>query len=276
MKHNHVVKKNDVLFGSFFKIIIEKINLWVNGLGNAFLLLYSTIVSIFKPPFEYPLILKQLNFVGVRSFWVVLLTGTFTGMVIALQGFYQLSETSTEGMTGAIVSVSIVKELGPIITSFVLSGRIGASITAEIGAMKVSEQIAAMIAMGVSPAKYLVAPRLIGCLIMLPVLTIFADAWGFLGGLLIAVFLLSMNARFFINQFQTGLMINDIIIGSIKAAIFGVIIAFVGCYKGFSVKETSGAEGVGHATTGATVMSLLLILTTNFLIDHLLYTVLGL
>jgi phospholipid/cholesterol/gamma-HCH transport system permease protein len=197
-------------------------------------------------------------------------------MVIALQGFYQLSDTSTEGMTGAIVSVSIVKELGPIITSFVLSGRIGASITAEIGAMKVSEQIDAMKAMGVSPAKYLVVPRFIACLIMLPVLTIYADAWGFLGGFLIAVGLLSMNARFFLNQFRTALLVNDIIIGSLKAAIFGMIIAFVGCYKGFSVKEKSGAEGVGLATTGSTVMSLLLILTTNFFLDHLLYTVLGL
>ena len=276
MKHNHAVKKDDVFLQSFFKFIIEKINLWFNGLGNASLLVYSTIVSIFKPPFEYSLILKQLHTVGVRSFQVVLLTGTFTGMVIALQGFYQLSETSMEGMMGAIVSVSIVKELGPIITAFVLSGRIGASITAEIGAMKVSEQIDAMLAMGVSPAKYLVVPRFIGCLIMLPVLTIFADAWGLLGGFLVAVFLLSMNARFFVNQFQTGLMINDIIIGSIKSAIFGMIIALVGCYKGFSVKETSGAEGVGRATTGSTVMSLLLILTTNFLLDHLLYTVLGL
>jgi phospholipid/cholesterol/gamma-HCH transport system permease protein len=276
MKYNQAAKKDNVFHRSLFKRIIEKVTLWVNGLGNFSLLVYSTIASIFKPPFEYPLILKQLHLVGVHSFWVVLVTGTVTGMIIALQGFYQLSDTSTEGMTGAIVSVSIVKELGPIITAFVLSGRIGASITAEIGAMKVSEQIDAMLAMGVSPAKYLVVPRLIGCLIMLPVLTIFSDAWGFLGGFVIAVFLLSMNARFFLNQFQAGLMINDIIIGSIKAAIFGMIIALVGCYKGFSVKETSGAEGVGHATTGSTVMSLLLILMMNFLLDHLLYTVLGL
>lgn len=276
MKHNHAVKRDDVLFRSFFNHIIGKINLWVNGLGSAYLLVYSTIVSIFKPPFEHSLILKQLHIVGVRSFQVLLVTGTVTGMVIALQGFYQLAETSTEGMIGAIVSVSVVKELGPIITAFVLSGRIGASITAELGAMKVSEQIDAMIAMGVSPIKYLVVPRFIGCLIMLPVLTIFSDVWGFLGGFLISVFMLSMNARFFLNQFRTGLMINDVIIGSIKAAIFGIIIAIVGCYKGFSVKQTSGAEGVGSATTGSTVMSLLFILMTNFFLDHLLYTVLGL
>ncbi|HIE27276.1 TPA: ABC transporter permease [Candidatus Poribacteria bacterium] len=276
MNDNHAVKQDEGLFRPFFKLIIEHINLWVNGLGKASILVYSTVVSIFTPPFEYSLILKQLHIVGVRSFQVVLITGTVTGMIIALQSFYQLSETSTEGMTGAIVSVSIVKELSPIITAFVLSGRIGASITAEIGAMKVSEQIDAILAMGVSPAKYLVVPRLIGCLIMLPVLTIFADAWGFLGGFVIAVFLLSMNARFFVNQFRTGLLLNDIIIGSVKAAIFGVIIAFVGCYKGFAVKETSGAEGVGRATTSSTVMSLLLILMMNFFLDHLLYTVLGL
>jgi phospholipid/cholesterol/gamma-HCH transport system permease protein len=111
---------------------------------------------------------------------------------------------------------------------------------------------------------------------MLPVLTIFSDVWGFLGGFLISVFMLSMNARFFLNQFRTGLMINDVIIGSIKSGIFGMIIAIVGCYKGFSVKQTSGAEGVGSATTGSTVMSLLFILMTNLFLDHLLYTVLGL
>jgi len=272
---NQAVKKESV-FRSFFELIVANITSWVNGIGNFALLVYSTIVSIFKPPFEYSLVLKQLHFVGVRSFWVILLTGTFTGMVVALQAFYQLAETSTEGMTGMLVSVSTVKELSPIITSFVLSGRIGASITAEIGAMKVSEQIDAMTAMGVSPAKYLVVPRFIGCLTMLPVLIIFADAWGFLGGFLITVGLLSVNTRFFLNQFKSGLLLNDIIIGSLKAAIFGTIIAFVGCYKGFSVKETSGAEGVGRATTGSTVTSLLLILAANFFIDHLLYTVLGL
>lgn len=248
----------------------------VTNLGNASLFISSTIQSIFKRPLGFELLLKQFEVVGVRSFPVVLLTGIITGMVFVLQSYYQLKRLSMEGMMGSTVSINAVKELGPVLVAFVLSGRIGSAITAELSTMKVTEQVDAMHSMGVNPIKYLVAPRFLACFIMLPTLTIFSDLMGIIGGYLAAVYLFGINGKFFLQQARLFLFISDIFIGLLKAATFGMIIAIVGCYKGFSVDTTAGAEGVGDVTTGSAVTSIILILVMNFLLDHLLYGVLGL
>lgn len=248
----------------------------VTNLGNASLFISSTIQSIFKRPLGFELLLKQFEVVGVRSFPIVLLTGIITGMVFVLQSYYQLKRLSMEGMMGSTVSINAVKELGPVLVAFVLSGRIGSAITAELSTMKVTEQVDAMHSMGVNPIKYLVAPRFLACFIMLPTLTIFSDLMGIIGGYLAAVYLFGINGKFFLQQARLFLFISDIFVGLLKAATFGMIIAIVGCYKGFSVDTTAGAEGVGDVTTGSAVTSIILILVMNFLLDHLLYGVLGL
>lgn len=278
MNRNDNIKSTSVHPNSISSLLAasgRKIITWINDVGNASILAYSTIISIFKRPFGLPLILKQFDAIGVNSLSVVLITGVFTGMVTALQAYYQLAELATEGMAGRIISVSVTKELGPVITAFVLAGRIGSAITAELGTMKVTEQIDAMQSMAVSPVKYLVAPRFIACTIMLPILTVFSIICGLIGGYLTVVYLFKMNGAFFINQVRSFLFLNDILIGLVKSMVFGMVIAIIACYKGFSVDTTAGAEGVGNATTGTAVISLILILVANFFLDHLFYEVLG-
>jgi phospholipid/cholesterol/gamma-HCH transport system permease protein len=214
--------------------------------------------------------------IGVHSLSVVLISGLFTGMVLATQGYYQLKDLSAEGSIGGFVTVSVIKELGPMVTAFVLSGRIGASITAELGTMKVTEQIDALEVMATNPVKYLVVPRFLACAVMLPILTIFSTVSGIAGGYLTAVHLFRMNGRFFMKQAQGYLFISSIIISLVKASAFGMAIASIGCYKGFTISSAGGAEGVGKATTGSAVTSLITILVVDFFLNHLLYTILGL
>ena len=265
--------RNAIAFARFLNLRFQSI---VSSLGNASLFVSSTITSIFKRPLGFELLLKQFEVVGVGSFPVVLLTGIITGMVFVLQSYYQLKQFSLEGMMGSTVAINAVKELGPVLVAFVLSGRIGSAITAELSTMKVTEQVDAMRSMGVDPVKYLVVPRFLACFIMLPILTIFSDFMGIIGGYIAAVGLFNINGRFFLKQARLFLFISDIFVGLLKAATFGMIIAIVGCYKGFSVDTTAGAEGVGDVTTGSAVTSIILILVINFFLDHLLYGVLGL
>ncbi len=249
---------------------------WISKLGNASLLVHSIILSVFKRPVGFPLLVKQLYVVGVNSLGVVLVTGTFTGLVLTMQAYYQMDDFSTQGMMGNFVSVSVLKELGPILTAFVLASRIGAAVTAELGTMMVTEQVDAMRAMAVNPVKYLVVPRFLACAIMLPVLTIFASVCSIFGGYITVVYFFQMNGIFFLTQVRDFIFVNTILVSLIKATAFGMVIATIGCYRGFSVSSTSGAEGVGKATTGSAVTSLILILIVDFFLNHLMYTVLEL
>jgi phospholipid/cholesterol/gamma-HCH transport system permease protein len=249
---------------------------WMSGIGNASMLVWETLSLIFKRPFRLNLIVHQLLLIGVNSLLVVLVSGFFTGMVLATQGYHQLKDISAEGTLGRFVSVSVIKELGPMVTAFILAGRIGASITAELGTMKVTEQIDALEVMATNPVKYLVVPRFLACAIMLPILTIFATIFGIAGGHLTAISLFDMNGRFFLKQVQNDLYIGSIIISLVKASVFGMAIASIGCYKGFTMSPVGGAEGVGKSTTGSAVTSLITILVLDAFLNHLLYTTLGL
>ena len=248
----------------------------LSGFGRASIFVFRTLALLFKPPFHLNLLVRQLQLIGVDSLSVVLVSGVFTGMVLATQGYIQLSDLSAEGQIGRFVCVSLIKELGPMVTGFVLAGRIGASITAELGTMKVTEQIDALSVMGTDPVKYLVVPRFLACAYMLPILTVFSTFSGIAGGYVVAVYLFNMNGVFFMKQVQSYLYISSICISLIKATSFGMAIALVGCYKGFTISVAGGAEGVGKATTGSAVVSLMLILVLDVLLNHLLFTLLQL
>ncbi|MXZ01105.1 ABC transporter permease, partial [Candidatus Poribacteria bacterium] len=180
--------------------------------GQAFTLFFQTLVQIFRPPLQFDLLIKQLLLIGVNSLTVVMVAGFFTGMVLGVQGYIQLKPYAVEGSVARFVCVSVVKELGPLITAFVLAGRIGASITAELSTMKVTEQIDALEVMGTNPVKYLVVPRFLACTIMLPTLTIFSTFAGIGGGFTAVVTLFDVNGAFFLLEAQKNLYVGSVLI----------------------------------------------------------------
>ena len=256
-------------------ILKNHLHYMLSEIGDAVSLLAETVHQIFRRPLQFDLLIKQLLLIGFNSLSVVLVSGFFTGMVLGVQGYVQLKPYAVEGSVAQFVSVSVVKELGPMITAFVLSGRIGASITAELSTMKVTEQIDALEVMGTNPVKYLVVPRFLACSIMLPTLTIFSTFAGIFGGFVAVVSLFGFNGYFYVLEVQKHLSVGSVLISLIKATSFGMAIAAVGCYKGFSISTAGGAEGVGIATTGSAVISLITILVLDFVLNHILFNILG-
>ena len=275
MKKPTITQANSALMIPYINQIGAQVTNLINSIGSVSILISSTIILSFRRPLQLNLIVRQLLLIGVNSLPIVLISGLFTGMVLATQGYHQLKQLSAEGTVGGFVSVSAVQELGPIITAVVLAGRIGASITAELATMKVTEQIDALEVMATDPIKYLVVPRFIACTVMLPVLTNFATVCGITGGCLAVVGLFNMNGRFFLKQASDYMFMSSVFVSLIKATAFGTAIATIGCYKGFSVSPKDGAEGVGKVTTGSAVSSILTILIIDFFLNHLLYTILG-
>lgn len=250
----------------------NKLTSSVNDIGRVSMLALSTFRVLFKRPYELSAILKQLYHVGVKALPVVLITGTVVGLVSAVQAFYQLKAMSAQGMMGGFVTLFVLKELAPMLTAFVTAARVGTGIAAELGTMKVTEQIDALRSMAISPVKYLVVPRLLACAIMLPILIVFADVAGILGGLIMSVYL-GMTGSFFMQQAEKFLFVSDVLAGLIKGVTFGVIIALVGCYSGLSA--LGGAEGVGRATASSAVNSFILIIIADFFLNYGIYTVVG-
>ena len=211
---------------------------------------------------SYPLIWTQMLSIGVRSVPVVMITGAFVGMVLAMQAYSQLAGLGMEEYLGALINVSVVKELGPVLAAVMLAGRVGGALTAELGTMNVTEQISAVRSIGTDPIKYLVAPRFLACLLLMPFLIIYADFMGIFGGYVISVLHFGINNEAYWNFSMSGVEMWDINIGIIKGFFFGAAIAGVSCYKGFHCKE--GAHGVGQACTEAFVSSFILILAIDF------------
>jgi phospholipid/cholesterol/gamma-HCH transport system permease protein len=203
-----------------------------------------------------------MNIIGVRSVPVVMITGAFVGMTLAIQAYDQLAGMGLEEHLGVLINISVVKELGPVLAAVMLSGRIGGALTAELGTMNVTEQIDAVRSMGTDPIRYLVAPRILACLLLTPFLIIYADLMGIVGGYFISVIQLGINSRAYWNFSASGVELWDISIGVIKGLFFGVAIAVISCYKGFTCKE--GAQGVGRACTEAFVASFISILALDF------------
>jgi len=210
----------------------------------------------------YPLIWTQMNIIGVRSVPVVMITGAFVGMTLAVQAYDQLAGMGLEEHLGVLINISVVKELGPVLAAVMLAGRIGGALTAELGTMNVTEQIDAIRSMGTDPIRHLVAPRLLACLLLTPFLIIYADLMGIIGGYFVSVIQLGINSRAYWNFSANGVELWDISIGVIKGFFFGAAIAVISCYKGFTCKE--GAQGVGRACTEAFVASFISILALDF------------
>jgi phospholipid/cholesterol/gamma-HCH transport system permease protein len=250
------------LFGG----VIEKP---VQGLGRVLLLLSATLKGLTRPPFEVRNIVRQMLEIGINSLPVVLVTAVFTGMVLALQSYTGFKRFGAEGLVGSVVALSMTRELGPVLTALIVTGRAGAAMAAELGTMRVTEQIDALETMATNPVKYLIMPRFFSGMIMLPALTIVTDIVGILGGYFVSVMLLGTSSKTYLRATWDYLQLEDIYSGLVKACFFGAAFALISCYKGFYTK--GGAAGVGRATTGAVVYSSMTILISDYFLSAWLF-----
>ena len=238
-------------------------------IGHLSLFISSSIIAIIRPPFYPSLIIQQMMRIGYYSLPIVSLTAFFTGGVLALQIYHGGNEFNSENIVATIVALGVTRELGPVLCGLMVSGRISSAIAAEIGTMRVTEQIDALTTLSSDPFQYLIAPRIIATVICLPLLTILADIIGIMGGFIASVQALDFNG---VNYLQTTINFvssQDLISGAIKATVFGLIISIMGCYYGYY--SAGGAQGVGRATTNAVVVSSILILSTNYLMTSLVF-----
>lgn len=237
--------------------------------GEWFMMLGRTAAASVRPPLDVAEWLRQMVRLGVESIPVVALTTLFTGMVLALQTFSGFRRVHAEGFVGSVVALSMLRELSPVLVGLMVSGRVGSSMAAEIGTMRVTEQIDALVALATDPIQYLFVPRVIAGMLMLPLLVVLGDAFGIYGGYLVAVKLLDANpVAYQTNTFQF-LELHDLWTGLIKAAVFGLILTLTGCVRGYYT--VGGAEGVGRATTDAVVSGSMIILLTDFFLTKLLF-----
>jgi len=239
----------------------------VRQAGELAMLTAQAFAGALRPPYEGRLWLVQMEQIGVRSLGVAGITTIFTGMVLALQTAYSLPELGVKYYIGAVVAKSLVRELGPVLTALIVGGRIGAGMTAELGTMKVTEQIDALRSMAADPVKKLVVPKLVATLLMLPALTVLGIALGILGGLIIAQAQLDLTAGFYFNDVFAELTLEDVGSGVGKSFFFAYFITIVGCYNGLTAQ--GGADGVGRATTSTVVLASILVLVSDFFLTRL-------
>ncbi|MEI6827853.1 MAG: MlaE family lipid ABC transporter permease subunit [Desulfuromonadales bacterium] len=240
----------------------------VRDLGRTgWFLLYSCYMIVRRPP-SMVHVLKQLRFIGTKSLFVIVLTAGFTGMVLGLQGYYTLAKFGSEGMLGTAVALSLIRELGPVLSALMVTGRAGSAITAEIGIMRITEQIDALETMALDPFKYLVTPKFIAAMISLPLLCAIFDVIGIYGGWLVGVKLLGVNPGAYFYEMEKAVVWRDVYSGFLKSFSFGVIIAWIGCYKGYYAGH--GAEGVSKATTESVVLTSVIILIWDYFLTSVL------
>lgn len=244
---------------------------FLKSAGELGLFASETIYHCFTPPFYGKAFLKQFIEIGFYSLPVVALTTLFAGMVIALQTYTGFAQFSAEGAVAMVVLVAVTRELAPVMAGLMVAGRIGAAMAAEIGTMRVTEQIDALSTLSTNPFKYLIVPRIVSGILMLPILVLIGDIIGICGGYMIGVSKLDFNASTYLMSTWEYLKPMDIISGLTKAAVFGFIITLLGCYNGFHSK--GGAQGVGQATTNAVVSSSILILIFNYILTELFFSI---
>ncbi|MFN4087661.1 MAG: MlaE family ABC transporter permease [Alphaproteobacteria bacterium] len=237
--------------------------------GRLSLFALSAVSHIFRPPWYPRQIVRQLVDIGYYSLPVVALTTLFSGMVLALQSYTGFARFSAEGAVANVVVLSMTRELAPVLAGLMVAGRIGASMAAEIGTMRVTEQIDALTTLATNPFKYLVAPRILAGVTMLPLLVLVGDIIGVLGGYLVAIYKLGFNPSAYIRQTLEFVEFIDVFSGLVKAAAFGFIVTLMGCYHGYHSR--GGAQGVGVATTNAVVSAAILILVANYIITELFF-----
>src|SRR5579885_435592 len=238
--------------------------------GRIVLFTGQAIAAGATPPYYPRLLLRQIVNIGYFSLPVVGLTAIFTGMVLALQSYTGFSRFNAEGAVATVVVLSMTRELGPVIAGLMVAGRVGAAMAAEIGTMRVTEQIDALTTLSTDPLRYLVLPRLLAGLLTLPLLVLVADIISVFGGFLVGTYKLDFNPVTYLTQTEQFLKASDVISGLVKAAVFGFIVALMGCYQGYHSR--GGAEGVGQATTYAVVSASILILIADYLLTQAFFT----
>jgi phospholipid/cholesterol/gamma-HCH transport system permease protein len=256
------------MIARFFSALGRPVISFWTYLGEIVLLAADTFRSIFTHKLRWKLFLMQIVEIGLLSQLVVMITGFFTGAVFAAQTYFQFNKLGMGSATGAVVSVAICRELGPVLTALMVAGRVGAAMSAEIGTMKVTEQIDALRALAVYPIDYLVVPRTLAMMISMPLLVAECIGIGILAGYFVAIFLLEVNGTYYMANMVRWTQMRDIIMGLTKAFCFALLIVFISCYKGLNARE--GAVGVGKATTEAVVDSSLAVLISNFFLTMLL------
>ena len=234
----------------------------VDALGRFGTFLIQALAVTLTPPFKLRAFADRINFIGYRSLLIILLTGAFTGMVLGLQIYITLSRFGSEAFLGPAVALSIIRELGPVLAALMVTGRAGSALTAEIGIMRITEQIDALTVMALNPMRYLVAPSILAGVVTFPLMTALFDVIGIFGGYLVGVELLGLSRGTYFGEMQTFVDLDDIMLGFWKSISFGIIVTWVCTYKGFHVGH--GAEGVARGTTQAVVMSSVLILVWDY------------
>ena len=266
----HITKKIRRAPEKWFAKAGRKISAFMVYTGRLWLLLIETVrLAFLPPPIRRKHIFDQMKKIGVDSLPIVFMTALFTGMVLALQGAYQMQKIDARAYIANLVSLSMLRELGPVLTALVVAGRVGASITAELGTMRVTEQIDALETLATNPVKYLIVPRFIAMMAMLPLLTVYSDIIGIAGGYIIGVFKLGIGSMLYINMTFQPLALKDFFTGIIKSVCFAGLIGIISCYQGFATE--GGAEGVGRATTFSVVLSFIMIIAADCVFTALFY-----
>ncbi len=245
---------------------------WVGNMGASAIFLLLAFLRIFKAK-QLAKIVQQIYYIGARSTMIILLVGFFTGMVLGLQSYHALVKFGAQGALGTLVALSLVREMGPVLTAIMIAARAGSAITAEIGIQRISEQIDALDTMRIDPLRYLISPRIAAAIISFPLLTALFDLIGIFGGYVSGVLLLGANAGTYIYRVQASMDIKDVTDGFIKAVVFAVIVSTVSCYQGYFAhmrSDSHGAKAVGLSTTSAVVLSCVLILVSDYIVTSLL------
>jgi phospholipid/cholesterol/gamma-HCH transport system permease protein len=249
---------------TFGQLLLAPVTNLLDRLGTILLLTSQTLVWIIRPPYRVGQLLLAMEFIGVKSVFIVALTGTFSGMVLSLQTVHSLRQFSAEGVVGSIVAVSLCREISPVFAALMVTARAGSAMAAELGNMRVTEQIDALVTMSVSPVQYLLAPRLVACVLMLPLLCILYTCVGMAGAWVVSVDWMGVDPGVFVSNIEKYLVPSDLFMGELKALVFGFLISAISCAQGFFA--SGGAKGVGEATTRAVVLSAVSILVANYIL----------
>jgi phospholipid/cholesterol/gamma-HCH transport system permease protein len=240
----------------------------IDTLGKFILFLLSAGWFAITPPYKPRLTLRQIRIIGAESFFLIVLISAFTGMVLGLQGYNSLRRFGSEGALGTLVALTLVRELGPVLAALMIAARAGSAMAAELGSMQTTEQIDALTVMAINPVQYLVSPRLLAGIVSFPLLTSIFDVIGIWGGYMVGVVLMGAPGGSYMSGIATYMTEHDIIIGIYKSLVFGVVVIWVCCYKGYNAKRM--ATGVSRATTEAVVLSSVLILASDYFLTAMM------
>lgn len=228
----------------------------------------SFMVQAVQPPLRLRHVVREMHFIGVRSIFVIAVTAAFTGMVLGLQGYYTLRQFGSEGLLGSVVALSLIRELGPVLGALMVTARAGSAMAAEIGSMRITEQIDALDVMTLNPIKYLVVPKILAGILVLPFLVAIFDVIGIAGGYVVGVKLLGVSPGSFFHEMESTVVFRDVYGGGVKSVVFGLVLTWVCCYKGYYTGH--GAAGISKATTEAVVLAAVLILAWDYFLTAML------